>query len=84
MFIERLSRLLKHAAVYVKAYGDGCKAEAGIGQWFGFGNNQGAHGALNSGSSMAVWRQSVTGALNDAVVDMTLLLDNPRASSRCP
>ncbi len=33
---------------------------------------------------MAVWREGVTGVLDDTTVDMTLRLDNARALPTCP
>jgi putative transposase len=74
VFIERLWRSLKHEDVYLKGYADGREARAGIGSWIAFYNLQRPHQALGNRTPMAVWRDGVTGALDDRAVDMTLVL----------
>ena len=46
LFIERLWRTVKYEEVYLKAYGDGREARAGIGNYFRFYNTQRPHQAL--------------------------------------
>jgi putative transposase len=84
VFIERLWRSLKYEDVYLKGYADGREAKAGIGQWVAFYNGQRPHAALGNRTPMAVWRDGVTGALNNTAVDMTLRLDNAHALPTCP
>ena len=55
--IERLWRSLKHEDIYLKGYGDGREAKAGIGEWIGFYNETRPHQALGYRTPMAVWRQ---------------------------
>jgi putative transposase len=84
VFIERLWRSLKHEDVYLKGYGDGREAKAGIAEWIGFYNNRRPHQALDNRMPMAVWREGVIGVLGEAAVDMTLRLDNARALPTYP
>jgi putative transposase len=42
------------------------------------------HQALAGRTPMAVWREGITGPLTDNAVDMTLRLDDARASPTCP
>ena len=63
VFIERLWRSLKYEDVYLKGYADGREARAGIAAWISFFNGTRPHQALGDRTPMAVWRQSVTGAL---------------------
>ena len=84
VFIERLWRSLKHEDIYLKGYADGREARAGIGQWIAFYNTQRPHQALGYCTPMAVWRAGITGARNDAAVDMTLRLDNAITLPTCP
>ena len=60
VFIERLWRSLKHEDVYLKGYGDGREARAGIGQWIGFYNETRPHQAHGYRTPMAVWRQGLS------------------------
>src|SRR5260370_41769261 len=46
VFIERLSRSLKHEDVYLKGYADGREAKAGIANWIAFYNGRPLHQAL--------------------------------------
>ncbi len=57
VFIERLWRSLKHEDIYLKGYGDGREAKAGIGEWIRFYNETRLHQALGYRTPMAVWRQ---------------------------
>ncbi len=84
VFIERLWRSLKYEDIYLKGYADGCEARSGIGAWIAFYNGHRPHQALRNRTPMAVWREGVTGALDDTTVDMTLRLDNARALPTCP
>jgi|GraSoiStandDraft_50_1057286.scaffolds.fasta_scaffold276569_2 putative transposase len=84
VFIERLWRSLKHEDVYLKGYSDGRDAVAGIAEWIGFYNNFRPHHALANRTPMAVWRDGVTGALEENAVDMMLRLDNAHALPTCP
>jgi len=79
VFIERLWQSLKHEDIYLKGYADGHEAKAGIAEWIGFYNNQRPHQALGNRTPMSVWRDNVTHALGERVVDMTLRLDNATA-----
>jgi putative transposase len=84
VFIERVWRSLKHEDIYLKGYVDGREARAGIGAWIAFYNGRRPHQALGNRTPMAVWRESVTGVLDDTTVDMTLRLDNARALPTSP
>jgi putative transposase len=84
VFIERLWRSLKYEDVYLKGYADGRAARAGIAAWLAFYNRRRPHQALGDRTPMAVWRESITGALADNAVDMMLRLDDARASPTCP
>jgi putative transposase len=84
VFIERVWRSLKHEDIYLKGYVDGREARAGIGAWIAFYNGGRPHQALGYRTPRAVWREGVTGALDDTTVDMTLRLDNARALPTCP
>jgi putative transposase len=87
VFIERLWRSLKHEDVYLKGYADGREARTGIAAWIAFYNFQRPHQALANRTPMAVWRESTTGEISEAV-DMTLLvprsLDNAGALPTYP
>jgi putative transposase len=76
VFIERLWRSLKHEDIYLKGYGDGREARAGIASWIAFYNRQRPHRALGNRAPMAVWRDGTTGPLDNEAVDM---MDNARA-----
>jgi putative transposase len=84
VFIERLWRSLKYEDIYLKGYADGREARTGIGLWLAFYNGHRPHQALGHRTPMAVWRESVTGALGTTTVDMTLRLDNAGALPTCP
>ena len=84
VFIERLWRSLKYEDIYLKGYADGREARSGIGAWIAFYNGHRPHQALRNRTPMAVWREGVTGPLDDTTVDMTLRLDNARALPTCP
>jgi putative transposase len=84
IFIERLWRSLKYEEVYLKGYADGREACAGIAAWIAFYNGRRPHQALGNRTPMAIWREGVTGLLADNAVDMTLRLDDARASPTCP
>jgi putative transposase len=84
VFIERLWRSLKHEDIYLKGYADGREARAGIASWIAFYNTRRPHQALANRTPMAVWRETITGALNGTAVDMTLRLDNAGALPTCP
>lgn len=84
VFIERLWRSLKYEDLYLKGYTDGREAKAGIAQWIAFYNTARPHSALGHRFPMAVWRDGVTGKLDDKAVDMTLRLDNANALPTCP
>ena len=59
VFIERLWRSLKHEDVYLKGYGEGREAKAGIGEWIYFYNETRLHQAHGYRTPMAVWRQGL-------------------------
>jgi putative transposase len=84
VFIERLWRSLKYEDIYLKGYADGGEARAGIGAWIAFYNARRPHQALGNRPPMAVWRDGVTGALDQTAMDMTLRLDNADALTTCP
>jgi putative transposase len=84
VFIERLWRSLKYEEVYLKGYADGREACAGIAAWIAFYNGRRPHQALGNRTPTAIWREGVTGLLADNAVDMTLRLDDARASPTCP
>jgi putative transposase len=84
VFIERLWRSLKHEDIYLKGYGDGLEAKAGIAEWIGFYNTGRPHQALNNRTPMTVWRDGMTGTLGERAVDMTLRLDNAGALPTYP
>ena len=60
------------------------EARAGIGAWIAFYNARRPHQALGNRPPMAVWRDGVTGALDQTAMDMTLRLDNADALTTCP
>jgi putative transposase len=84
VFIERLWRSLKYEDIYLKGYADGREARAGIASWIAFYNTRRPHQALANRTPMAVWRETITGALKGTAVDMTLRLDNAIALPTCP
>jgi putative transposase len=84
VFIERLWRSLKYEDIYLKGYGDGREAKAGIATWIAFYNTRRPHMALAHRAPMTVWREGVTGVLDGTAVDMTLRLDNAGALPTCP
>lgn len=59
IFIERLWRSLKHEDVYLKHYGDGREAKAGIAQWLAFYNSRRPHQAMDYRTPMSVWREGM-------------------------
>jgi putative transposase len=56
VFIERLWRSLKYEDIYLKGYGDGREARAGIAEWIAFYNDRRPHQALGDQTPMTVWR----------------------------
>ena len=84
IFIERLSRSLKHEDIYLKHYSDGREARAGIASWIAFYNSRRPHQALGYKTPTSVWRPGTTGARGGTAVDMTLRLDNAGALPTCP
>src|SRR6201984_3445318 len=88
VFIERLWRSLKHEDIYLKGYGDGREAKAGIAAWIAFYNLRRPHQALANRTPIAVWRDGVTSELGNTAVDMALVLrtnlDNASALPTCP
>jgi len=84
IFIERLWRSLKHEDIYLKHYACGREARGGIGQWIAFYNSRRPHQTLGYRTPMAVWREGVTGALDEKAVDMTLRLDNAKGVVHMP
>ena len=63
VFIERLWRSLKHEDIYLKGYGDGREAKAGIAEWFDFYNRTRLHQAHGYRTPMAVWEESRAAAM---------------------
>jgi putative transposase len=84
VFIERLWRSLKHEDIYSKGYADRREAHSGIAAWFVFYSTGRPHQALGQRTPMAVWRQGGTSGFANPAVDMTLRLDDARASPTCP
>ena len=84
VFIERLWRSLKYEDVYLKGYADGREARAGIASWIAFYNTERPHQALGNQAPLTVWRNGTTGSLGSNAVDMTLRLDDARASPTSP
>jgi putative transposase len=78
VFIERLWRSLKHEDIYLKGYGDGREAKAGIASWIAFYNDRRLHQAHGYRTPMAVWREWMQAA---KAVDM---VDNADALTTCP
>jgi putative transposase len=81
VFIERLWRSLKHEDIYLKAYGDGREARAGIGAWLEFYNHRRPHQALGYRMPMAVWREGVEAATGGGGCGH---VDNAVALPTCP
>ena len=81
VFIERLWRSLKHEDIYLKAYGDGREARAGIGAWMEFYNYRRPHQALGYRTPTAVWREGVKTATGDEGCGH---VDNAVALPTCP
>ena len=84
VFVERLWRSLKYQDIYLKGYADGREAKAGIADWVTFYNHRRPHQALANRTPMAVWREAITGALDEVAVDMALRLDNAGALPTYP
>ena len=88
VFIERLWRSLKYEDIYLKGYGDGRGARAGIAAWIAFYNTEQPHSALDGRTPLAVWRAGTTGTRGEEAVDMTLVLrtslDDANALPTCP
>ncbi len=59
VFVERLWRSLKREDIYLKDYGDGREAKAGISSRILFYNTQRFHQALANRTPMAVWREAM-------------------------
>ena len=75
--IERVWRSVKYEDVYLKGYGDGREAKAGIGAYFAFYNERRLHQALGYRAPLAVWRDGAAPAAYGHV-------DNARALTTCP
>jgi putative transposase len=69
---------------YLKGYADGREAHSGIAAWFAFCNTGRPHQALGQRTPMAVWHQAGTGGSANMVLDLTLRLNDARASPTCP
>jgi putative transposase len=80
----RLWRSLKHEDIYLKGYADCREAHSGIAAWFVFYNTRRPHQALGQRTPMAVWCKCGAGGSANTAVDMTLRLDDARASPTCP
>jgi putative transposase len=70
IFIERLWRSLKYEDIYLRHYGDGREARAGIGRWFAFYNGRRPHQALGYKAPMSVWRAGIAEIGGETAVDM--------------
>jgi putative transposase len=57
VFVERLWRSVKYEDVYLKDYGDGHQAEAGLARYFRFYCHQRRHQALGYRTPRAVYRE---------------------------
>jgi len=66
------------------ARADGREAHSGIAASFSFYNTGRPHQALGHRTPMAVWRQGGISGFANPAVDMTLRLDDARASPTCP
>ncbi len=77
VFIERLWRSLKHEDVYLKGYGDGRQAKAGIADWMEFYNGRRLHQALGYRTPMSIWREGA------AVATAVGMMDNATALTTC-
>jgi putative transposase len=84
VFIERLWRSLKHEDIYLKGYGDGHEAKAGIASWLAFYNTRRPHQALGNRAPIAVWRAGITCEVGETAVDLSLRLDNAVALPTYP
>ena len=69
LFIERLWRTVKYEEVYLKAYGDGREARAGIGDYFRFYNTQRPHQALGYRTPAEVYFSNRVVITEEAVVE---------------
>jgi putative transposase len=69
LFIERLWRTVKYEEVYLKAYGDGREARAGIGNYFRFYNTQRPHQALGYRTPAEVYFSNRVVITEEAVVE---------------
>jgi len=69
LFIERLWRTVKYEEVYLKAYGDGREARAGIGNYFRFYNTQRPHQALGYRTPAEVYFSNRMVITEEAVVE---------------
>lgn len=69
LFIERLWRTVKYEEVYLKAYGDGREARAGIGDYFRFYNTQRPHQALGYRTPGEVYSSNRVAIIEDAVIE---------------
>jgi len=59
VFVERLWRSLKYEEVYLHVYDNMVQARAGIGQYFGFYNDERAHQALGYQTPAAFYRRAL-------------------------
>jgi len=86
VFIERLWRSLKHEDVYLKGYGDGLEARAGIGEWITFYNERRLHQALDYRTPMAVFLEGMAAGACGRVDNALTAKPNPqrRALTTCP
>src|SRR5438270_2036908 len=84
VFIERLWRSLKHEDVYLKGYGDGREAKAGIASWIDFYNETRPHQAHGYQTPMAVWRQGLIEIEADGAARGYGHVDNARALPTSP
>ena len=80
MFIERLSRSLKHKDVYLEGYADGREAQAEKCSLIAIYNAKRPYQALATRITIAVWREGVTGACGGNDVDVRLSLEVTSAS----
>jgi putative transposase len=67
IFVERLWRTVKYEEVYLKDYGDGVEARAGLDAFFGFYNRERLHQALEYRTPAEVYEERPGGERDGAV-----------------
>ena len=65
IFVERLWRSLKYEEVYLNAYASVAEAEAGIGSWLGFYNQERQHQSLGYARRARPTKENARGYVDD-------------------